>query len=370
MKTIKYVEKLQEYCKNNDEVMDTLAETFNLRVKKYSDRYVINYGLIPNPDTKFHPIVKECRGLILSKNFDIMCRSFTRFFNLGEDDTVVYDFNNWEWMDKLDGSLINLYWDFLNNQWTWATRGTAYAEGYANDNSTFMDLIFKSIPFEFEMDNLNKEYTYMLELTTPENRIVTKYNKYSLTLLDCRHKLSGNYSPEELLQASQCLRIPIVKRQTFSSVEELRSKIDRLDKYDEGFVGINKKTGVRIKVKNPEYLILHRLRGEGLNHKRCSTFVLGGDYKSYLKEFPEDENILLPYIKFKEKLVKRIRFVLEKCQNLEKKEFALLVKDTPEAGILFAVRNGKAKSICDAINKLTDNAKIRLATQYLGEKND
>jgi hypothetical protein len=43
----------------------------------------VNYDQIESPKT--HPIVRECRGLVLHRQtFDLVARSFPRFFNWGE----------------------------------------------------------------------------------------------------------------------------------------------------------------------------------------------------------------------------------------------------------------------------------------------
>lgn len=78
---------------------------------------------------KNHPIVIECRGLIMDYDGNIMCKSFDRFFNLGENNVSEFDFANSIAFEKADGSLCRIYFNTKTNKWEIATRGTAFAEG-------------------------------------------------------------------------------------------------------------------------------------------------------------------------------------------------------------------------------------------------
>src|SRR3990167_1264052 len=90
--------------------IDKLKEEFFIKVKEYEEGLlVLNYDQINKPTT--HPIVMECRGLILDKNFNIVSRSFDRFFNLGEatETQEHIDISKAYLHDKIDGSLIKIY---------------------------------------------------------------------------------------------------------------------------------------------------------------------------------------------------------------------------------------------------------------------
>ena len=62
-------------------------------------------------------IVQECRGLILDEANDwaIVCYPFDKFFNYSESNAVKLNWDNSEIFEKLDGSLMMLY--FYDNQW-------------------------------------------------------------------------------------------------------------------------------------------------------------------------------------------------------------------------------------------------------------
>lgn len=71
-----------EFIKQNG--LEALTEQFAISVKKIDDLLVLNYNQIDSPKT--HPIVIECRSLILeAKTLKVVSRSFDRFFNIYEN---------------------------------------------------------------------------------------------------------------------------------------------------------------------------------------------------------------------------------------------------------------------------------------------
>lgn len=92
--------------------------------------------------------------------------------------------------EKIDGSLIKFY--NFNGKWCVSTRGLAFAEGTICNTTTYKQAVYEALDVndheifqQFCMDcNMNVEYTYILELTGKDNRIVTQYNpnKYELWL--------------------------------------------------------------------------------------------------------------------------------------------------------------------------------------------
>lgn len=68
---------------------------------------ILNYDQIESPKT--HPVVRECRGLVLEKDtWNVVARAFTRFFNYGETDCQ-FDWSKFTATTKEDGSLLLLY---------------------------------------------------------------------------------------------------------------------------------------------------------------------------------------------------------------------------------------------------------------------
>lgn len=97
--------KVQEYLKTH--TYKDLEEEFGIHVNEYDDRVSLNYHQIDSHKHKFNPLVMECRGLILSKpDNEVLCRSFDRFWNYGEDpDSDKFDITKAQVDDKIDGCL-------------------------------------------------------------------------------------------------------------------------------------------------------------------------------------------------------------------------------------------------------------------------
>ena len=95
--------KVQEYLINktksgltNVEAFQSLTTDFAIKAKLYEDfgdrMVLLDYNQIDSP--KAHPIVIECRSLILCLDtFGLVSKKFDRFFNLGEVPEFYSDFN-------------------------------------------------------------------------------------------------------------------------------------------------------------------------------------------------------------------------------------------------------------------------------------
>src|SRR3990167_2341729 len=101
--------KIQEWLRNNNSNLASLNEQLGISFTPHpSDwRVILNYNQITSP--KLNDMVKEARGLVLdARTWDIVARSFPRFFNLGEvhteDEKFVWE--NSSATHKEDGSLI------------------------------------------------------------------------------------------------------------------------------------------------------------------------------------------------------------------------------------------------------------------------
>lgn len=77
--------KIQDWLRNNGGNLELLEEQLGIKSNCHEDgRVILNYDQINSP--KNNDLVRECRGLVLDKNnnWELVARSFSRFFNLGE----------------------------------------------------------------------------------------------------------------------------------------------------------------------------------------------------------------------------------------------------------------------------------------------
>jgi len=348
--------------------IQSLIDEFGIKVKEYDDRYLLNYDQIESAPYRFSQIVRECRNLIISKDFStVLHRSFDRFFNWNEDpQTALFNLSTMIVDEKLDGSLIGFYHD--GKKWCFCTRGTAFAEAelqypeiisqrYGWKPKTFLDLICQTIGHDLEniqKISLDKEFSYIFELISPYNRVVTEYRHSSLSLLAVRNKTTGHYEDrnvwyQETMLGRICSGPP--RTYTFEFEQDVFDNLHLLNPFDEGYVCWQKNNGNywHIKIKNPAYLAIAHLRGNGeLNPKRVIELVATFNEQEYLLSFPEDKEYFNRYIAIRDCLYSEWKdgtgkgyydAVYEQVKNIkEQKEFALAIKDQPMSSILFKMR--------------------------------
>jgi tRNA splicing ligase len=96
---------VQKYLRQKS--LSDLKQDLGIEHSIFSNLVVLNYSQIDSP--KNHPIVMECRGLILEQDtWNVVCYPFRRFFNAGEIENDSFDYRNAFALEKVDGTLISL----------------------------------------------------------------------------------------------------------------------------------------------------------------------------------------------------------------------------------------------------------------------
>ena len=68
---------------------------------------------------------RRAAGIVLQKNTNkVVCYPFSKFFNAGEHRAAQVDWTTAVFTEKLDGSLIKLYYLETEKQWVAATNNT------------------------------------------------------------------------------------------------------------------------------------------------------------------------------------------------------------------------------------------------------
>lgn len=338
----------QKYLEANG--LQALIDEFHIDVSDYEDRVVLNYNQIDSP--RFHPICDECRALILRKGtWEVLARSFDRFYNVGEgQDWKDFPVEKAHIYEKLDGSLISVYND--GNGWHPATRKKAFAEGGTAFGLDFKELFEKAIEgkkVNTFLATSSPFFTYIFELTSPMNRVVTPYSETKVTLIGARNNLDGYEFGKELLDSiAKDMDVARPKIYECNTFEEVTRKAEELETMDEGFVLTVEQAGSfrRLKCKNSKYLAIAHMRNNGaVSPRRILTLVIDNEEAEYLSYFPEDK----PYFDFVKLAYldsfNRISDIWDECGKIEEqKEFAIAiqkrVKYSHEAGILFRMRKG------------------------------
>jgi len=176
--------------------------------------------------------------------------------------TVRFDIKRAVAYDKIDGSLIKVY--NFGGTWYCATRGTAFAESEVNGFPlTFEDLVHDAVSVANDVEfnelcnqHLDRSVTYLFEVTSMENRVVTRYSGTKLWFLGARKTATG----EDLTQlerewlADSEFPCEMPKEYEFNTVENCVSSAAALTDLQEGYVLHDKLTNIRQKAKSPAYV--------------------------------------------------------------------------------------------------------------------
>lgn len=346
--------KLQEFMegKSYEEVVEILSQKpYCCEIKEdedYPKYFLIKYSQI---NSDFHnEIVRECRGIIVRKSdYQIMCRPFDKFGNYGEGYVPDIDIKSAYALEKIDGSLIKVWYAEDYGYWMISTNGTidAFKAELQNDLSpynTFGEMfehVFQGEQFKY----LNKNHTYLFEVVSPWNRVVVQYKNEGVYHLATRCTDCGVYVVESLSNVQYPNYYPM------NSLEQVVQMAKDLPFNNEGYVVLDKHYN-RMKVKSPAYVAAHHLKNNGvITKKRLVDLILLGEDAEFLNYFPEYSEAMGEiqdlYITFMEKLGKDI----EECKvrigetdgsKEQRKEFAMWATKTTYPGLMFAMLDGHA----------------------------
>jgi hypothetical protein len=371
----------------NQYSVEKLKEIFSIKVNDYPDHnlMVLNYSTYLSP--KYNNITKECRSLVLEnkKPYNIISRSFSRFFdyydNYGENSSIDLCSPNVRVYEKVDGSLINLY--YHNGKWLVRTRSMALAEGDAypaiginvQNGHTFRGIFDSIITNNYASvddfyKNLNTKNTYIFELVSPKTRIVKQYNKDDIYLLASIDNETGKeMSPVDLQILADILFISRPYTINFKSIKELSDYTEnKLNDEDEGFVVAdftNLYNVKRYKFKAKKYLWLHRMMSRhSLTNKDITDIVMRGDEEEFLKYFPEYTSNFEPFLQAREKIFDDIKKLSDKYLYIkDRKILAEKIKTTKIQHILFGLYDNR--DIDTILSNMTLNAKVKLLLSYM-----
>jgi T4 RnlA family RNA ligase len=323
----------------NHPIID-LHNNFGIKVKEYADRFVLNYDQIASADFRFEPVVMECRNLILSRDYKVLHRSFDRFFNYGEDpDTDKFDISKCHIDEKLDGSLIGFYHDGI--AWNFCTRQSAFAEGYLPEKKITYAQLIQDVPGIEKLYGLcRKEYSYIFEIVSPKNRVLTPYQETKLVLLAVRNKETGDFLDRE--REAQNIHWDVLpKTYAFKSFDGITQAVKELPVVNEGYV-CKTENNWFLKIKNPAYVALSLLHGNnGISPNNILRLVRNFDESEYLSYFPEDRQYFEGYFVVRDNMEHYFQNLYEKYRHIEnQKDFALAIQDVPFKHILFSMRQG------------------------------
>ena len=359
------------------EILST--DPYNIKMKETDNFLLLDYDQI-NSKRK-DPIVDECRGCIIDKiRMEFACRPFDRFYNYGEfpEMEAEFDWSTAAVIEKVDGSLIKVWYNLYEDRWEIATRFSMFGDNTITTltgeegTMTFRGLFLRAFggltedqfqSFMRSMCNvIGSGNTMLFELCTMENKVVTSYEKDTVFLLGVRRN-SLESTVDELREpymreVAEAYGVSFPERYAVCSFKEAVELANSLGGMREGFV-IRDGENRRLKIKSAAYLLAHHMRGEGVTPKRAVKLALAGEVPEFLSYFPEYTEILTKYQEQVELTKAAIEIVFSQISSIEnQKEFAMEAMRYDFNSILFSMRKGKTMQ--EALDRLTEKGLVEL----------
>lgn len=379
-------------------------------------KWSMNYDQIEARESD--SLAQECRGLVLSSmdgssfvpqakevngrlNYDdiipgettVLAFPMKRFFNFGQGSAATIDWNdpNVSVMEKLDGTLIIVYFDKFKNDWCVATRSVSEADLPMDGGKfTFRTLFEKSLKdtcgLEFSEFTswINRNITYCFELTTPYNRVVVDYKVCRVTLLAARSlqdmtefELTDLYSKawqdnvivdgilykQAIVDKAYDLRgVPLVKTFNFRDIKGVIDWVSNQNPLEYEGVVVRDPNFNRIKVKNAAYVAFSKARDVlGTSDRNCLELILAEKDDDVIPALPQEivNNLLAikeGYRVWLDKQQSLYETILTEANSIlpkDKKTFALTVQKYKPAypGAFFTIFDGKALNLKDYVAK-------------------
>jgi len=355
--------------------LDAVSTNLKLKVKTYENKLHLKYDQLES-DMSLKE-VQECRGLILDRHtLEVISMSFFKFFNEGETNAAKIDWDTASVFEKVDGSMMQVYWDPYANKWFAGTTGTAEGEGEVNNKfgTTFNDLFWQVVndksPNMLKWLNKLKHCTFVFELTTPYNIVVKPHGESSITLLAARdNKTLKELRYIDLKVLATTFGVPLVKIFDLNAKNfgDLIKTFEGMPWSEEGYVVVDANFN-RAKIKNPAYCAVHHLKGKTAEHN-ILTIVKTNEIEEFAATFPERREELFRLKTNYDLLNQTLTSAWEELtprrpKNItanERKLFAAAVfevcnkyKITNFSGLFFSLEGGKVNSVNDYLMEYDD----------------
>ena len=351
---MKNFEELQDFIKKNlnkDWQGKLKKAPYNLQsVTQFPDNsnwWMLVYNLFESDlDNK---VVKECRGTVVEVLEDgtvnVVCAPYVKFFDIND---VHADKINWgskqlKCESKIDGQLIKMF-KYKGRDY-WVTNGGTGLHtpiDYETDDvHNYKDLMAKALGCHCDyndndfvanalwVEKVPDGWTLMFELTSPQNKIICKYDEAKLWLHGCRDAEGVEHTPEE---AAKMFGIPyeIPKRWDLNNREDILAALEKFNgEEQEGFVVVDEENWTRVKMKSPSYLALKYIRDhdtpEGI-WRLCMT----ESHDDYPELKDKTDKQVEEINAFNREFISTMEYakdVYENDKRCNRKDFALWVQD-------------------------------------------
>ena len=288
----------------------------------------------------WNDVTMNCRGLIYHQETgEVIARPFKKFFNYGEIDAPEFGPDDFVTVyDKVDGSL-GIAYDTPEGP-AIATKGS-----FTSDQAIRGTELLRSLYPAYQTDDY---CTDLFEIIYPENRIVLDYGTLEgLMYLGSVVVDTGEYYWNGMLIGDY--GIPRNHFMICGQWKNVVKEIDLKRPNAEGVVVFNDDTGERLKMKQHDYLALHRVM-TGLNERQLWEWLAEGKKPSdIIRDLPEELHdwarpIVGKIIQERYQITKDVgaAFRYHSSTASDRKDFALRIKDYPslDKGVMFCWLDG------------------------------
>lgn len=329
------------FCSTHDNWEELLTvEPYYLKIKEDGPYVIFNYDQIRSDFN--NPIVREARGIIFRKGkweYPV-CWAFNKFGNYGESYVPDIDWNTAFVSEKVDGSLIKVWWD---GDWNISTNGTIDAFKAELNNvkfSSFGEYFISTLLRYYENStefycHLDTDYTYMFELVGPYNRVVIPYEEPAIYFIGARDKTTGEeFCCSKVVTGALGMgRFNRPAQYSLSSLSDCVKAAELKSWDDEGFVVCDAWFN-RVKIKSPAYIMAHYARNNSvINRKHLIKVILAGEAEEFLcyaadykEELDTVQNLMNAYCKVGDQIAKSCQRLYE----IPKKTYAVWVQTLPK----------------------------------------
>lgn len=332
--------ELERFLKENNNWEELLTnEPYNLKVKRDGNYVMLSYDQIRSDFSSV--LVQQARGIIFKEStLEPVCVPFFKFFNFGEENAANIDWDTAWVTEKIDGSLIKVWWD---DCWHISTNGTIDASKaeisdikMPNFAVYFWNTLLKYYNTYSDFFNgLDQNLTYMFELVGPYNRVVVPYEKPELYFLGARNKFTGEELRGTTL-TTEALGLSKFKLPCLYPLNSLAECIKVTEEFgwdQEGFVVCDARFK-RVKIKSPAYVLAHFMRNNNvITRKHLIKVVLLNEveeFMCYAADYKEELLKVQRLMNLYHTLGNKMAATCRKANSLSRAKYAELVKTFPE----------------------------------------
>ena len=281
---LELVNFIKDNPRNWEEILSN--KPYSITIKRDGGYVLFSYSMI---DSDFSlSIVKECRGMILREDtLKPVCVPFFKFFNVQEGNAAKIDWNSARVTEKVDGSLIKVWYD---DAWRISTNNTIFAykaelqlqtTSTKNYRDLFLDGLDKqNVHFNEFFYYLDKDYTYMFEVVSPLNRVVVPYPETEIYHIGTRNNTT-------LKEENTDIGIRKPNEYNLYTLDDCLNAVADLPFSEEGYVVVDRYFN-RVKIKSPAYVAAHHIKNNGvITNERILNLLLLGEQSEFLGYFPE-----------------------------------------------------------------------------------